>query len=188
MPVKRLRPYPSPEQLHAMYGHAPHDHRLYGRGHDERVEATIALAKASISAWDRGVVADLSCGNGEIARRIAGRSTILGDLAPGYGIVGPIEETAARVGWVNVWVLSETLEHVDDPVAVLREIRPRASRLVLSTPLECWDDTNGEHLWSWDREGVEELLAEVGWLPTAFDQVDSRTYDEPYLYGIWACS
>jgi len=184
MPVKRLRSLPSPAELAVMYA-TPHDHRLYGRGHDERVEATVALAKASIDVWDRGYVADLSCGNGEIARRIAGRSTILGDLAPGYGIVGPIEETAARVGWVNVWVLSETLEHLDDPVKVLREIRPRAGRLVLSTPLGCWDDTNMEHVWAWDCEGVEELLAEAGWMVTAFDQVDSRTYGEPYLYGLW---
>jgi len=186
MPVKRLRLLPSPAELAAMYA-APHDHRLYGRGHDERVEATIALAKASIDVWDRGYVADLSCGNGEIARRIAGRSTILGDLAPGYGITGPIEETAARVGWVNVWVLSETLEHLDDPVKVLREIRPRAGHLVLSTPLECWDDTNGEHLWAWDCVGVDDLLGEAGWLPTAFDQVDSRAWGEPYLFGLWVC-
>ena len=187
MPVKRLRPLPSPGELTAMYA-TPHDHRLYGRGHDERVEATIALALANIADTDRGMVADLSCGNGEIARRIAGRSTILGDFALGYGITGPIEETAARVGWVNVWVLSETLEHVDDPVAVLREIRPRAGHLVLSTPLECWDDTNGEHCWSWDREGVEELLGEAGWMVTAFDSVDSRTWGEPYLYGLWVCT
>jgi len=186
MPVKRLRPLPSPAELAAMYA-TPHDHRLYGRGHDERVEATVALALAHLPEWERGYVADLSCGNGEIARRIAVRSTILGDLAPGYGITGPIEETAARVGWVNVWVLSETLEHVDKPDEVLREIRPRAGHLVLSTPLECWDDTNGEHVWSWDREGVEELLGEAGWLVTAFDQVDSREWGEPYLFGLWVC-
>jgi len=186
MPVKRLRPLPSPAELAAMYA-TPHDHRLYGRGHDERVEATVALALANIPVLERGYVADLSCGNGEIARRIAGCSAILGDLAPGYGIVGPIEETAVRVGWVNVWVLSETLEHVDDPVKVLREIRPRAGRLVLSTPLGCWDDTNDEHLWAWDREGVKELLGEGGWLMEAFDQVDSRVYGESYLYGLWVC-
>ena len=186
MPVKRLRPLPSPAELAAMYP-TPHDHRIYGRGHDERVEATIALALANIDETDRGYVADLSCGNGEIARRSAGRSTILGDLAPGYGITGPIEETVQRVGWVNVWVLSETLEHVDKPDEVLASIRPRAGHLVLSTPIECWDDTNGEHLFSWDREGVEGLLADAGWLPTAFDQVDSREYSEPYLYGIWIC-
>ena len=52
----------------------PHNHRLWGRGHDERVEATIALALANIDETDRGYVADLSCGNGEIARRIAGRN------------------------------------------------------------------------------------------------------------------
>ena len=187
MPVKRLRPLPSPGELTAMYA-TPHDHRLYGRGHDERVEATIALALANLPEWERGYVADLSCGNGEIARRIAGRSTILGDLAPGYGITGPIEETVQRVGWVNVWVLSETLEHVDKPDEVLAEIRPRAGHLVLSTPIECWDDTNGEHLWAYDEEGVTSLLNEAGWMVTATDYVDSRTWGEPYWYFLAVCT
>ena len=47
---------------------------------------------------------------------------------------------------------------------------------------------NGEHLWAWDREGVEDLLKRTGWQPVAFTSVDSREYGEPYLYGIWVAS
>ena len=44
MVIKRLRPLPSPERLAELYA-TPHDHRLYGRGHGERVDATIELAR-----------------------------------------------------------------------------------------------------------------------------------------------
>jgi hypothetical protein len=185
MTVTRLRPLPSPEQLAAMYP-APHDHRIYGRGHHERVEATIALALATITDEHRVSVGDMSCGNGEIARRIGMTAHLhLGDFAPGYPYNGPLEQTLDEMPNVHTYICSETLEHVDDPAAVLEQIRGKAGHLVLSTPLECWDDANGEHLWAWDRQGVETLAAAAGWTALAFDSVDSRAYGEPYLYGLW---
>lgn len=196
MRVERLRPMPTPEQMAAMYP-APHDHRIYGRGHHERVEATIALALAHIAPGERINVADLSCGNGEIARRICEGSPLclhLGDYAgevarPGeHGYLGAVEQTILDLPHVDTYVCSETIEHLDDPGKVLALARSVADHLVLSTPIECWDDANGEHLWAWDREGVEDLLKRTGWQPVAFDSVDSRTYGEPYHYGLWICS
>jgi hypothetical protein len=60
--------------------------------------------------------------------------------------------------------------------------------LVLSTPLDCWDDDNTEHLWAWDRPGVEMLLADCGWSLDYFIDVDSRAWGETYRYGIWVAS
>ncbi len=196
MRVERLRPLPSPERLAELYA-VPHDHRLYGRGHGERVEATIALAEGNLPEIERLSVADLSCGNGAIALALATNDDVhLGDVAalpaelPGTKYRGPIEETIHLIPDVDVgvFVCSETIEHLDDPGKVLALARSKADNLVLSTPLECWDDDNPEHLWAWDREGVEGLLKRTGWLPWAFVSVDSRTYGEPYLYGIWVAS
>ena len=189
--IRRLRPLPTSDELAAMYA-VRHDHRLYGRGHDERVEATIALALENIPDYCRVTVADLSCGNGEIARRICPLASglRLGDIAGGeaaYNFLGPIEETIHLLQPVGAFVSSETIEHLDNPAEVLAQTRRKAGHLVLSTPLECWDDGNSEHLWAWDQAGVEELLARAGWRSRAFTTVDSRTYDEPYLYGIWVC-
>lgn len=187
MTIKRLRPLPTDEQLAAMYA-TPHDHRIYGRGHHERVEATISLATQFIPEAERLVVADLSCGNGDIARRITTGRTILGDFAPGYTYHGPLEETLHLLEPVDVYVCSETAEHLDDPQAVLALIRTKADRLVFSTPIECWDDANGEHLWAWDREGVELMALQADWKPEAFTSVDSTAYGEPYNYGVWVFS
>jgi hypothetical protein len=185
---------PSAEQLAAMYPF-PHDHRIYGRGHHERVEATIMLAEVTIPADDRRMVADLSCGNGVIARRICTSrpgGLHLGDFAGAeinsgeFGYLGAVEETITLLPLVDVFISSETIEHLDDPGAVLALARTKAERLLLSTPLECWGDTNGEHLWAWDREGVEDLCARAGWTETlTFTNVDSTAWGEPYNYGIW---
>jgi hypothetical protein len=192
MTVKRLRPLPSLEQLAAMYP-APHDHRIYGRGHHERVEATIALALQHVDSDDRDVVGDLSCGNAEIAMRIAVPPSYLhlGDFAvlpadlPGTKYCGQLEQTINLMPEVGTYICSETIEHLDDPFGALVSIWDKASMLVLSTPIGCWDDANGEHLWAWDRDGVEQLLDSAGFEVVAFDHVDSTAYGEPYDYGIW---
>lgn len=163
----------------------PHDHRRYGHGHHLRVELTKVLARENSLGMQS--VADLSCGNGEIARSLKFKRTILGDFAPGYKITGPIERTIEEINLVDLFICSETIEHLRNPSLVLGKIRERATKLVLSTPIEAWGDTNKEHLWAWDRAGVEYLLEAAGWAPEVFASLDSRVFGEAYLYGIWIC-
>lgn len=196
--ITRLRPYPTPAALAALYA-TPHDHRAHeGRGgHLERVETTIALG-LTIPERHRQAIGDLSCGNGEIACRIApaGADLHLGDLAvlpaelaPGQRKYwGPLEETIHLMPEVGTFVCSETIEHLDNPGVALVMIRSKAARLLLSTPIGCFDDDNAEHLWAWDREGVEGLLLAAGWHAEAFGSVDGRQLGGPYLFGIWVCS
>src|SRR5690349_20066696 len=146
MTIGRLRPRPTFAELAQMYP-APHDHRIYGRGHHERVEATIALAGKVLDLPNRqiGPVGDLSCGNGVIARTLQPFAPLrhLGDFAGGeyqvgeQGYIGPLEQTIELMPEVEVYICSETLEHLDDPVSVLAQIRRKAVHLLLSTPLEC---------------------------------------------------
>lgn len=181
--IRRLRPLPSPDELARMYA-TPHDHRRYGRDHAERVDATVNLAKATLGPWYRDTIADLSCGNGAIAEALALDDTILvlGDLAT----TGPIEEQLLELAHVDLFICSETLEHLDDPFTVLAEIRKRADRLLLSTPVRCWGDGNPEHLFAWDREGVEAMLSESGWDPVAYEECDGTVYSPAsYIFGIW---
>lgn len=133
-------------------------------------------------------IGDLSCGNAMIARSFPDAQLTLGDFAPGYGIQGKIEDTISTIDPVDLYVLTETLEHLDDPDAVLREIRDKTRFLLVSTPVDCWDDTNREHYWAWSREGVEELFTDAGFDVLTYDIIDSRTYGEPYCYGIWSCT
>lgn len=187
--IRRLRPAPSPDEIARMYP-APHDHRIYGDGHHLRVEQS-----KQIAAWMKGKyrirsVTDLSCGNGEIAKSLdLGWQTQLGDFAPGHEFTGPIENTLDQVASADLFICCETLEHLDDPGYVLCRVREVAYYLLLGTPVGIVGDTdtNGEHLWQWDREGVEEMLKDAGWTPEVYASVDTRPFGEPYEYGLWGC-
>lgn len=183
--IKRLRPKWSDEELARIY-EKPHDHKIYGRGHGVRVEVTQNILKDMVREVGAMSAADLSCGNGAILG-ILSIKKYLGDYAPGYKYVGPLEKTIHEIPKVDIYVCSETLEHLDDPGYGLKLIREKSKSLILSTPIEAWGDTNQEHYWSYDREGVEELLKEAGWTPNIFLFLDTTVFGEPYKYGIWGC-
>lgn len=184
----RLRPAWTPAELAAIYAE-PHDHCAWGYGHDIRVTQTIALAAwLADMAPAATLVADLSCGNAVIPRAIpsrSGRQLLLGDYAPGYPIVGPLEDTLPRLEPVDLYICSETLEHLDNPDHVLALIAEKAHRLILSTPLGETSDGNPEHYWGWDHDGIGSMLAATGWSTVA--QVDVAIPDS-YTYQLWACT
>jgi hypothetical protein len=174
---------PSPEELAEMYAE-PHDHRRYGYGHGLRVAMTIELGKWFASGCES--IADLSCGNAQIAldivESLAEPESVmrwyLGDFAPGYDYEGPIEETILQIPTVEVFICSETIEHLDDPDSVLRQIRKRAVKLILSTPIGETGTDNREHIWGWDQKGVRKMLADAGWTERArVDLLLPDTYD-----------
>lgn len=185
----RLREAHSPERLAELYAVA-HDHRRWP-DHEVRVAATIAL----MTGIDAGLVADLSCGNGTIAKALY-QHPVLGDVGMFASEViagasgawrGPIEETVGEIANVDTFVFSETLEHLHDPGLVLAKIRSKANRLLLTTPIDNWDDGNEEHYWAWDREGVEDLAARAGWRVERFAALDCRQMGG-YLTGMWVLS
>ena len=138
--------------------------------HRVRVAETIGLGREMMNMFGhQSVIADLSCGDAVIPRDLIGYSTmpakrvILGDIAPGYELCGPIEQTLDQITFAGLFVCTETIEHLDDPDAVLRKIRGRAGMLLLSTPLGETAARNPEHYWGWDEQGVEEMLQAAGW-------------------------
>lgn len=191
--IQQLREYPTPDELRELYP-AAHDSGLYGRGHGIRVALTIATARAwQPEGW--AAVVDLSCGDGRIAHGVSSAFPLKGDLAPGPGIepdwIGPLEEQLQHRlvdGW-DLYVCSETLEHLKDPLLALTLIRSKAKQLLLSTPIMGYaGDTNPEHVWCWDRAGVESLLSDAGWRSQLFVELDTRPFGDPYTYGIWIAS
>jgi hypothetical protein len=184
MTTTRLRPAHPPGRLAEIYA-TPHDHRRFGRGHGERVFKMMELVDGT--TW--GSAADLSCGNGVVLDSVDAPVKHYGDLAPGWPITGPLEQTLVDLPDVDLYVMGETLEHLDDPALVLRLVSARARWLLLSTPIGAWGDTNEEHYWAWDREGVEELIAQStsdgAVVLTDFHEVNTRVYGEPYCYGVW---
>lgn len=197
----RLRPMPTADELAQLYAR-PHDHHNWPWPHDIRVDATVDLAVRMVEhdtrtrvvpPVERWTIADLSCGNAEITRRVASLLSLdaaptLGDFAPGYELHGPIERTITEVAPHDLLICSETIEHLDDPDAVLAAAREKFNRLLVTTPTgETFDQPIGqnlEHVWGWDQDGVADMLRSAGWDPgERIDLVLPGTYD----FQLWWC-
>lgn len=178
---KRLRDLPDLSQTYpALYDHT--------RWSDHIVRVSVT---SSICMWFRDIktAADLSCGDGAILKNVQsvlGLDRIyLGDFVAGYEFQGPIEDTLTQIPNVDLFVLSETIEHLDDPDSVLRQIREKTKYLVLSTPDGEWTDTNPEHVWGWDNVEIRSMLESAGF---SIDIYNSLTFpDGYYTFQIWGC-
>jgi hypothetical protein len=178
--VYRHRQFPrySDAELAELYA-VPHDHTQWS-DHVYRVQETIAFAKSRALF---GRVADLSCGSAAIAQALSSEP-ILGDCAPGYDHHGPIERTIFDIPFVDVFVLTEVLEHLHDPEVVLRRVRNKTRQLLVSTPLLTSPDGNPQHYWNFDGEAVFEMLRDCGFDPYAYREIFSGM---GYHYQLWAC-
>ena len=158
MTRQRLRPAYSPAELANVY-QQPHDASRWP-DHVERVQRSIDFIRQDLGPVERA--ADLSCGNGAIIDGIEANVRIKGDYAPGYPITGPIEDTLAALEPVDLLICSETLEHLDDPDAVLRLARAKARCLFVSTPVGEATDENPEHYWGWGLDDIADMLFAAG--------------------------
>jgi hypothetical protein len=136
---------------------------------------------------NEGVVVDLSAGARPDIAYAFSDSPVLGDYSyrDGYHYHGKIEDAIKNVGspLVDLFILSETIEHVSEPVRLLEEIRARSKKLILSTPDGEIDSSKHEHYWGWDVEGMREILQSSGWRPlivTTMDMSGIKTQ-------IWVC-
>jgi hypothetical protein len=185
--IKQLRPFYTPEETAELYAE-PYDHARWEQ-HRERVGRTVELLDHFAHTLNAHTVADLSCGDGAIVcgSRHPWSAVILGDFAPGFDHIGRIERTIHEIPTVDVFVLSETLEHVERPAELLAAIRQKARHLLLTTPHAEFDDRNPEHYWGWDKAGIQELLDGAGWRPDHFELFTPQSGNW-YTYQIWTCS
>jgi hypothetical protein len=181
----RLREAYSPEKLAEIYP-APHQHSKWP-DHQVRVAVTVQIAHALVGRIQ--TAADLSCGDAAILAALGVPVRYLGDLAAGYPYQGPIERTVEEIPQVELFVCSETLEHLDDPDTVLKQIRAKTDALVASTPVEAWGDAqrNPEHYHAWDRAAVEEMLTAAGFRVVLYNELDLRPGGGEYCFGIFGC-
>jgi len=179
----RLRPAWSDAELARIYAR-PHDHTQW-QDHLARVVLTAQFIRTAAGTI-RGDAADLSCGDGAILKAIdVDGARLFGDFAPGHEYTGPVEVTIKQIPAVDLFVCTETLEHLDDPDLVLKAIRSKSRFLALSTPVGAWQDRNPEHYWAFSRRGVEDMLAASGWTVHAYMELDYRPAGGDYAYGCW---
>src|SRR5262245_20743210 len=186
MTIRRLRPTYAPLELREIYDHQ-YDHTQWP-DHVMRVEATLDCIHAWTTPSMRRIVADLSCGDAEIAKRIADtKLLLLGDYVENdaYPYHGRIEHTVMLLGFVNLFILSETLEHIDDPWNLLHWIHDKSAYLLITTRLDEQTDDTPEHYWGWDEDGIRDLLRDTDCEPVNHIIFVPPVKDPYYTYQIW---
>lgn len=204
----RLRDARSPEGERELYA------RTYPGGyrhdvwpdHVERVAASVEMIRRYASRIR--TVADLSCGDGAIVRGLLGmphfRHAYLGDLngVPSQADWGPLRVQTTVLPPVplphalnhlpqpvDLLVLSETIEHMDDPDALLAGAGQHARYLFVSTP-ENEIETSGnlEHYWSWGTADMHQMLQDAGWSPVELKRLvpqSTLSLEHAYHYQLW---
>lgn len=89
-------------------------------------------------------------------------------------------------------VLTEILEHLQNPEDALRRARERGKYLLASSPVfdsremrSSVRDPNLEHVWQFDFNGYQEMLAATGWRPLALSHLSFP--DGYYQFQMWLC-
>jgi hypothetical protein len=180
---RQLRPFYTPDQLAVLYA-TPYDHTRWP-DHVERVAETIRRLDRFAGLVGAHTVADLSAGDGAILNgsRHPWRRRILGDITEP---AGPIEQSLPLLEPIDMFVCSETLEHVRDPDALLAGIRAKSRHLLLTTPHDEPDDSNPEHYWAWGADDVALMLEAAGWHDREVELFTPASTDH-YTFQIWMC-
>lgn len=158
--------------------------------HVRRIDVTSGVISDICCEYEIHTAADLSCGDGHWRETFPTLLWRMGDFAPGYEFTGPIEETIEELDPVDLFICCETLEHLDRPDDVLKQIRAKAKFLVLSTPNSTQWDENPEHYWAWDKEAVMGMLGEAGWSGFILREANAwgdHTRVNGYAFQIWGC-
>ena len=180
---RQLRPFYRADQIAELYGRT-YDHTRWP-DHVERVAHTTGVLDRLADQTGADSVADLSCGDGAIVTgsRHPWRRCCYGDIA----MTGtPIEKAITGIKPVDVFVCSETLEHVEDPDGLLAAIRAKSRALLLTTPADEADDSNLEHYWSWGVEDLDAMLDAAGWARREVELFTPTSVDL-YTFQIWTC-
>lgn len=193
MTVQRVAEKYSDGEFNQLYGapweQAPADHPHLAHCPNPWIYWDLMISVGK-SFSDITSIADLSCGDARIARAIGEHfdvEPVLGDYAPGYPITGMLAETVPQLEKVDLYVCTNTIEHLDDPQSDLALIREHCTEMLLSTPVEEWSEPSGGHYWAWDRDGVEGIAAEAGFEVSCYVELDLTPYWNPHCkHGIWA--
>jgi hypothetical protein len=175
----RLREKYSDGELANIYA-APHNHSQWF-DHKVRVQTSIGMLKP----FQFNSAADLSAGDASIINSIGVNEKHVGDYAPGYQYTGAIEATINQIPKVDLFICSETLEHLDNPDFALSKIREKTEWLFVSTPLNETNNNNPEHYWGWDTDGIKDMLQQAGFKIYMLNVLHFFSEDFEYNYQMW---
>lgn len=157
-----------------MYGHRYDSTRWHE--HVERIKRTASIAQELIDRHSLETAADLSCGDSSLLNQLTVMSK--------QGRDGNIDADLDIITCVDLFLCTETIEHLPAPWTTLERIAEKTRWLVLSTPLD--EDPamgNPEHYWSFTAEDVESILYQSGFTDWCLYMLAEPNW--AYTYQVW---
>jgi hypothetical protein len=165
--------FPFTAEWYAGRDHAPH---LEQGAHVQRLHAAAAAVTTMTRRYTVTSICDLGAGDGGLLSQLSG----LHIPAWGYDLQQNNVDHARVVRRADVelldfvsqpediapadlTVITECLEHLDDPHAMVRWIAEGSRYIVASSPFLETEETHDDcHVWVWDDVGYEDLLSDNG--------------------------
>lgn len=164
-------PHVSTFEFHEHRERAPHLEQPVHRG---RLDAAAGAVLRACVGIDWPVVVDLGCGDGGLLSLLPEHITATGfDFQPSNQ-AGWADRAVIAYGWnfveqwdeipqADVYVMTEVLEHLNDPHEMVRRVRRRNAQLVASSPwTETYESHDECHAWAWDMEGYANMIRTAG--------------------------
>lgn len=155
------------------------DH-IHESAHRGRILKALADVNYLLDFDDKSeTVGDFGCGNGGMLWMLKQKSpdTVSWgyDLSPKaieyakekYGVNAFLKDfpNDADVQYPDIAVMTEVLEHLVDPPAMLKKLKKGGVRWIVATS-PMWEDAHNHyeyHLWAWDAQGFKQLFKDAGY-------------------------
>jgi hypothetical protein len=177
--MRKLRRFYTPAEIKELYGSSWTSGRW--PEHTARIVQTRHIGRQLVVEHGLKTGADLSCGDGFIIGNLGLERIVTNDVTMGRSI----EETVTQLlDPVDLFVCTETIEHLEAPWTVIERIAEKTKWILLSTPLD--EDPaidNYEHYWSFTEQDVTQMLAAAGFGQLRCTHLQND--DWTYTYQVW---
>jgi hypothetical protein len=179
--MRKLRRFMDAEELKSCYG--KHYDPTVWPEHMKRIEATKAFIQRLVDDQGLKTAADYSAGGTPLMASVANLELL---ETSDYSLSGrDIIDEVRRMEPVDLYVCTETIEHLECPWTLIEEVARKTRWLVLSTPLdEPWGSGNWEHYWGFTLDDVRTMLEQSGISPMRQQIVHGENWT--YAYQLWA--
>jgi 2-polyprenyl-3-methyl-5-hydroxy-6-metoxy-1,4-benzoquinol methylase len=178
-------PFPFTPEWYAGRAHAPH---LEQPVHRDRMETVARIVTEAIASYGYRTVVDLGAGDGGILSLLQRSPLVPADVRMwGYDLqennvlhahlargvdVRYLDFLNEPIDWAELAIITECLEHLEDPHRMVQRIGQHAEAIVASSPSRETVESHDEcHAWCFDLDGYARLIEEGGFVVTEHQEI-----------------
>lgn len=180
------QPFPFTAEWYTTREHAPH---LEQPIHQGRMRAVSAMVSKAIERYGYKSIADLGAGDGGTLSLLSwlglpmwGYDLMEANVAHAKNVRGVdvrfLDFVDEPIDWADLTIITECLEHLEHPHAMVRRIAENSQAIIASSPAkETADSHDACHSFVWDMEGYAALIEQGG-----FDVIEHLSIDGGYAF------